>query len=133
MATTPPAPILYSFKEINPGKYHTVKHYELKEPKTPGPLSKQINIAVNRNFAKSRPDYWVKTRKGKTWSRNALTGLFKTPTPGIFYGDHDNKKHLLLFQFNRDASRVHVLYFKNFYTRKLQPVLNSLLSNGVPK
>lgn len=128
MATTPPAPILYKFTEVNPGKYLTVKHFELKEPGSPGPLSQEINIAVNRNFAKSRPDYWVKIREGKKWSRKALTGLFKTSAPGIFHGDHNGKKHLLIFQFNKDASRVNVFYFRNYYTRNLKPVLIQLFS-----
>lgn len=126
MATTPPAPILYKFAEILT-PYKTVKHYELLEPE-PGPLSNKINIQGNRDFAKSRPDFWVKTWEGKKWSSKALTGLFKTSTPGVFYGDHNGKKHLLIFHFNKGASRVNVYYFKNYYTRNLKPVLNSLFT-----
>ena len=124
----PPAPILYTFTEILT-PYKTVKHYDLQETIDGTPLlSNQINIARNRNFAKSSPDYWVKTREGSKWSKTALTGLFKTPSIGFYHGDHDSKKHLLVFQFNRDASRVNVFYFQNYYTRNLKPVLNLMFS-----
>lgn len=124
---THPAPIIHDFTEITAKKFQTVKHYELQEViNGPTPLTHQINISKNRAYAKSNPDYWVKIKDGPNWSKKALTGLFPTSTPGIYYGDHEDKRHLLLFQFSKGAYRVRVFYFRNFYTRNLSPILNQI-------
>ena len=116
---TQKTPITYIFKEINIGKYVSVKHYELETFNgTTNRLSNLLNISVNRNCAQSTPNYWLKKRDGKKWS-GCLTGLFKTSSKNIFRGDLDNKKHLLLFKFSDDTETLTVYYFENYFTRDL--------------
>ena len=126
---TPPPPVIHYFEEIHAGKYLTVKHYDLQKVcNGPAIFPGQINISKNREFAKSSPDYWLKIKDGKTWSKTAVTGLFKTYLPGVYKGDHRKKKDLLIFHFTNTAGRVTVFYFRDYYTRNLQPVLTLLFS-----
>ncbi|MHA6278837.1 hypothetical protein ACXYMT_01530 [Salinimicrobium sp. CAU 1759] len=122
MATTP-TPTVHHFKEINPGKYASVKHYQLDQV-TNGNclLSEKINISKDRKFARSTPDYWLKIKEGKNWSR-PITGLFKTSTENLYKGDCNYKKHLLILRFTEDQSRATVYYFKDFFTADLTRVL----------
>lgn len=116
-------PATYIFKEINIGKYSSVKHYELVSHNgTTNDLSTQLNISENRNCAQSTPDYWLKAKHGKKWSK-CLTGLFKTSSKEIFKGDLQKKKHLLLFRFLDNGHTLKILHFKDYYTRDLTNVL----------
>ena len=117
-------PVTYIFKEINIGKYTSVKHYELVSHNgIQNNLSTLLNISKNRNFANSIPDYWLKIKQDKKWSKY-LTGLFKTSSQNIFKGDLDKRKHLLLFKFSNDADTLTVCYFEDYYTRDLSNVLH---------
>lgn len=121
---TQTTPVTYIFKEINIGKYTSVKHYELVSfDGTTNKLSTQLNISQNRNCAQSTPDYWLKIKQGKKWS-GWLTGLFKTDSSNIFRGDLEKKKHLLLFRFTKDTHTLNVCYFENCFTRDLSNVLH---------
>ncbi|CAM4091972.1 hypothetical protein [Gillisia limnaea] len=125
MATIP-TPTVHSYIEINHGKFAEVKHYELKEVTNGNPiLSNLINVSKNRNFARSNPDYWLKIREGKKWINPALTGLFKTSTPLIYYGDHNDKKNLIIVRFSANAEEVIIYYFKDYYTRDLKPLIGA--------
>ncbi|MGM0931947.1 MAG: hypothetical protein ACQEWD_00730 [Bacteroidota bacterium] len=120
---TTPTPTIHHFKEINPGKYASVKHFELTQVENgTSLLTNQLNISKDRKFARSTPDYWVKIREGKKWSK-PITGLFKTSARNIFKGDCNYKKHLLLLKFAENESRATVYYFKDFYTADLRHVL----------
>lgn len=117
-------PVTYIFKEINIGRYTSVKHYELETFNgTTNKLSTLLNVSKNRNCAQSTPYYWLKKKDGKKWS-GWLTGLFKTSTKNIFRGDLDKKKHLLLFKFSNNAETLTVYYFENYFTRDLSNVLH---------
>ncbi|MDT0649753.1 MULTISPECIES: hypothetical protein [Autumnicola] len=123
-----PTPIIHSYKEINPGKYRSVKHYELAEViNGTSLLSETINVQKDRNYAKSMPDYWLKIRQGKKWSR-PITGLFKTTVPGIYIGDSQKKKNLILAQFTENKSCITLYYFKNYYTRDLNKLIEQTVS-----
>ncbi|MFV0565860.1 MAG: hypothetical protein ACK5NB_08515, partial [Flavobacteriaceae bacterium] len=115
MATQIPTPITHVYKEINTGKYATVKHYELTAVQNGIPqLSQKINISQNRNFALSMPLFWLKEHNGKKWQSFCTTGLFKTDAPNLYKGDTQKKCNLLLFRFSDNQEILTVYYFKNF-------------------
>jgi hypothetical protein len=116
-------PTTYIFQEINIGKYNSVKHYDIVSHNgTQNNLSSLLNISKNRNCAQSTPDYWLKIKQDKKWSR-CLTGLFKTSTQNIFRGDLHKKKDLLLFKFSSNADTLTVCHFENYFTADLSNVL----------
>ena len=123
MATIP-TPIIHYFKEVNPGKYRSVKHFQLDQVKNgKSLLTNKINISKDRKFAKSAPDYWLKVREGNKWSK-PITGLFKTKKRDVYHGDSQYKKDLIIAQFADQDSKVIVYYYKNFYTGDLHHILN---------
>lgn len=125
MATIP-KPVTHVYKEINKGKYRSVKHYELTDCKNGlSLLSQTINISKNRNFAISMPDYWLKVRQGKKWSAY-ITGLFKTNTPNIYKGDANRKQHLLVFEFSSNDEVLKIHYYQNYYTKNLNGIIAQL-------
>ena len=133
MATNVPHPIIHIYKEVNIGKYKTTKHFELSELKNGIPLlSERINLSKNRNFALSNPDYWLKIRQGNKWSRN-ITGLFKTNVRFVYWGDHDHRKNLIIFEFSDDAATLTAYYFQNYFTRDLSHVLHFINKNTINK
>ena len=77
MNTATPQPVTHVYKEVNEGKYKSVKHYELQQCNGTPLFSTLINISINQNCAQSMPDYWLKIREGKKWTKY-ITGLFKT-------------------------------------------------------
>jgi hypothetical protein len=126
-----PKPTMHVYKEINEGKYKTTKHYQLVTVENGSPkLSDLINVVVDRGFAKSAPNYWLKIRIGKRWK--IFTGLFKTPIPGFYFADkgtNNQKDDLLIVKFSNHDSDLTVYYFKNFYTTNLSVVLKSINLN----
>jgi len=133
MTTATPRPIIHVFKEINEGKYKSVKHYELIEVKNgTTQLSNLINISKDRNCAQSLPTYWLKERNGKNWKKHCTTGLFKTGIANIYKGDLNRKKHLIIFDFSEGANILTVFLFHNYYTIDLSNVLH-LLTNYYDK
>ena len=121
---TQPTPITHIFKEINKGKYATVKHYELAEVKNGEPLlESKVQLANNRAFAKSKPLYWFTHRKGNKWVKPFLTGLFATDKPNVFNGDIDNKTNLVLFVVDEVNDILKVHYYKDYFTYNIKPIL----------
>lgn len=122
---TAPTPTIHVYKEINEGKFKTTKHYEVVEVKNGTPkLSNLINIVVDRGFAKSAPNFWLKIRNGKRWEN--FTGLFKTTTPGVYHADkgiNNRKEDLILVKLSNYEKDMTVYYFKNYYTSNLSEVL----------
>ncbi len=120
-----PKPTTHVYKEINEGKFKTTKHYELVEVENgTQKLSNLINVVVDRGFAKSAPNFWLKIRNGKRWEN--LTGLFKTTTPGLYFADKGNnnrKEDLLIVKLSNYERDLTVYYFKNYYTANLSEVL----------
>lgn len=121
-----PKPIIHVFTEFNQGKYLTTKHYKLDHcinGKTL--LSDEVNISKDRSFAKSTPSYWLKIRNGKKWSKN-ITGLFKINARMMYRGDHQFRKHLLLFHFSDNAEVLMIYFYQDYYTNDLTNVLNRI-------
>lgn len=124
MATN--TPITHVYNEINIGKYKSVKHYELIEVKNgTTQLSNLINISKDRNCAQSMPTYWLKIRQGNKWSR-CITGLFKTSCPGVYNGDLQKKKHLIIFQFKDDINKLIVYVFNGYFTSEIRGIIKLL-------
>jgi hypothetical protein len=124
MATHIPTPVTYVYKEINEGKFTSVKHYELIEVKNGSTLlSNYVNISKDRMCAKSSPDYWLKIKVGKKWS-SCLTGLFKTGIPNIYKGDTQRRRNLLVFKFSDNASRLTIYFFQDYFTKDLNNILH---------
>ena len=126
MATQIPQPVTHVYKEINIGNHKGVKHYELINRNDRHLLSDLINISKDRKCAQSMPDYWLKLKDGKKWTK-CITGLFKTGERNIFKGDIDKKKHLVIFKFSDNADTLTVDYFQNYYTWNLSNVLSFLM------
>jgi hypothetical protein len=120
-----PKPTTHIYKEINEGKFKTTKHYELVEVENgTQKLTDLINIVVDRGFAKSAPNFWLKIRVGKRWVN--FTGLFKTSCPGLYFADKGNnnrKEDLLIVKFSNYERDLTVYYFKGYYTANLSEVL----------
>lgn len=120
-----PKPTTHIYKEINEGKYKTIKHYQLVEVENgTQKLTDLINIVVDRGFAKSAPNFWLKIRVGKRWVN--FTGLFKTSSPGLYFADKGNnnrKEDLLIVKLSNYERDLTVYYFKGYYTANLSEVL----------
>jgi hypothetical protein len=126
MATHIPNPVIHLFKEVNEGKYKSVRHYDLvsvRNGKTQ--LSEKVNLSKDRKFAQSMPDYWLKKKEGKTWGK-CITGLFRTNRNNVFKGDSERKKNLIVIKFSNDAKEINIYFFKDFYTRNLSDVTQFL-------
>ena len=121
-----PTPVTHIFKEINKGKYATVKHFELVEVFNGKPILEQtVQLANNRAFAKSKPLYWFTHRKNKKWVTPLLTGLFATDKPNVFNGDIDNKTNLVLFVVDEVNDTLKVDYYKDYFTYDIKPIIST--------
>jgi len=119
-------PIIHVFSEINEGKFKGVKHYNLTQVKNgTTQLHEVINISKNRFFALSNPDYWLKFKDGKKWSK-CITGLFKTSKKLIFKGDTDLKTNLLIFKFSDNAKTLTIYFYPDYYTTDLSDLLPTI-------
>ena len=119
-------PLELIYNEVNHGRYNSVKHYETQDASNP--FTNLINIAKDRGFAKSNPNYWLKTKEGKKWSKNALSGLFKTSNEHIFWGDiksNGRKTNTFLVEFSKDAEELKVYYF-DYYTQDVENLISSI-------
>jgi hypothetical protein len=125
--TKQPTPVTHIFKEINEGKFATVKHYELIEVKNGKPLLEPIvQLANNRAFAKSNPIYWFTHKKQNKWVKPFLTGLFNTTKHNVFNGDISNKTNLLLFLIDEANHTLKVHYYKDYFTYEIASLLDSI-------
>ena len=122
-----PTPEVLVYKEINKGKYTSVKHYDLESGNVHNTsLSHLLNISKDRKCAKSSPIYWLQTHNGKNWVKPRLTGLFKTTSSDLYKGDigvKGVKTHLLMFQFSNQMDSLIVYYFHQYYTKDLNMIL----------
>jgi len=120
-----PQPVIHNYKEVNKGKYKTVRHFELsKVINGKSKIVELINIRKNQNCAMSMPSFWLKGKQGKKWTKNYLTGLFKTEYKNIYKGDINRRKHLLIFKFNNEVEGLLIYYFQNYYTNDLRDILS---------
>ena len=120
-----PKPTIHVYKEINEGKFKTTKHYQIVEVENgTQKLTDLINIVVDRGFAKSAPNFWLKIRDDKRWEN--FTGLFKTAITGLYHADKGNKNRkedLLIVKFSNSERDLKIYYFKGYYTANLNHVL----------
>lgn len=129
--TKVPTPIVHTYKEIKIGKFETVRHYELDNIENgTTQLSTNIKISINRHFNNSKVDYLVHQRTSNKWDKMSTTGLFSFGSDEvIYYGDIANnkvKKHTLVFKYSKDKQTLIIYYFKDFYTPKIDLLINQL-------
>ena len=122
MATQKPQPVTHVYKEVNEGKFKSVKHYELFESSGTPLLSTLINISKDQNYAKSMPELWLRVRQDNKWTKY-VTGLFKTSKKGIYKGDTQKKRNLLIFKFSGSGNTLTIEYYENFYTNSITTFL----------
>ena len=89
-------------------------------------MSDKLNMAESRDFAKSKPLCWGKEYNGKKWISPSLTGLFKTSKENVYWGCRGKYEHLILFVFANNKEDLTVYYFKNYFTRNLEPFIKNL-------
>ncbi len=120
-----PKPTVHYFKLEK--SFSQVWHYKLQKTKFgKSKLSDKIHISENREFAKSQPEYWLKTRDGKRWSKRYATGLFKTQYSTVFMGDLEMKKDLVIVSINRKEDSLRVFVFDNYYSNNPSKAFNYL-------
>ncbi|MBP1840400.1 hypothetical protein J2Z57_003351 [Formosa algae] len=117
-----PQQITHIYKEINEGKYKSVKHYELQKCNETPVFSTLINISRNQNCAQSMPTFWLKIREGNKWT-NYITGLFRTSKRDTYKGDTHRKTNLVIFDFSSNESILTITYFNNYYTNDLRNII----------
>ena len=112
-----PVPTISKFKEINIGKYTTTQHFEIVKPTQDEPETEKINLARDRQFAKSLPNYWLSYRLNNRWRR--ITGLFKVDNTNYYKGDKGYKvgeKHLIIALLDADDREVTTYTFTGYYS-----------------
>lgn len=138
------APVRHVYKVIHPEKFKEVRHYVIDNPEENRILPEMLNVSIDRKFSKAKNiSYWLKGKNAadKKWSES-ITGLKKTSTSFIYFGDIPKPfkgrfipKHLLLFQFSKDAHSLTIDVHRNFYTenRKMLSILIQTSFNLTPK
>ncbi len=117
-------PSIIVFEKDKGANFKEVRHYNLITGDEV--LSEKLNISINRGFSKAHYVYCLKIREGKKWSKQ-ITGLYPTADLDVFYGDTQDKKNMVWFKFQDD--KLKVLFFPNFYTRRITDFLNFLKDN----
>lgn len=124
-------PIIQKYKEINVGKFQSVKHFEMTYCNGNEILTNLVNISKDRQFAKSSPTFWLKNHDGKKWT-DFITGLFQVPNrEGVFFGDLRRKKDLLIMYLRETVSGQEIVFYvyrNNFpFNKNLTPLQLGLL------
>ena len=115
---------MYKYKATK--YFKTTTHYTLQNRPDNLLLSKDLNIAESRNFAKSKPLFWCQEREDKKWITPRLTGLFKTSKGNVYWGCRGRFKHLIIFHFKNNREELNIYYFNNYFTRNLNPLITNL-------
>lgn len=116
MTATQNLPTELIFKEINIGKSKTVKYYKFVNGNISNtPFKELLRISENRFFAKSNPIYWLSNRGLTKWeTKPYLTGLFPTSTERVYFGDHNHKESLLIFDLTK-PNILKVKFYDGYY------------------
>jgi hypothetical protein len=125
-----PTPLVSTFNEINIGKFITTQHFEVADEHNAHDTH-MINLAKDRQFAKSLPDYWLSYRLNERWQR--ITGLFNIAGTNYYKGDTgflDKAKHLIIARIDAENRQVTTYTFKNYFTKDVDVILH-LIKNGI--
>lgn len=128
MRTATHQPTVLIFKEFNIGKSKTVRYYEIENGNISNtPLTKNLRLSNNRQFAKSNPKFWLSVRSPKKWVTPNLTGLFPTSTNNLFFGDTNFKENLILFKFS-ESHTLKIVFYKGYYPtyKAIQELLENI-------
>lgn len=80
-------------------------------------LSELIRIEQFRHYSNgSGFDYYLRMKTTNNWQTSEqVTGLFKTKSPVVFYGDHrHNGRNLLIFKFFENKEYLTIDYYIGF-------------------
>lgn len=124
MATTTPKPSIHHLQEVNVGKWATTRRFEVKTPSLDYSfLGSVASISIDREFARSKPDYWLKTKGGNEGQNfgKPISGIFRYKDTHYFYGDRPRyingkrkKQDLLIFFIPPDSREILVYYYPRF-------------------
>ncbi len=108
----------------------TVLHYEFdKTQRAPVILSREIKLSKDPSyFLISGIPYTFHQKESKKWSK-AITGLEPIAVAErVYYGSisTDNKKSLVIFQFNKNLSQLIIDVFKGFYPKDKESLRQAL-------
>lgn len=125
MAT--PKPVKYQFKATR--YFKTVIHYSIQNLTKLSIdllITEKINISESRDFAKSKPLFWLQERINNKWVKPRLTGLFKTEKENVFWGCRGRYEDLIIIEFKNNKDDLNLYYYKDYFTRNLEPIINEL-------
>lgn len=110
--------IVYRFKESKVNKNSTI--YQLEDSQTlSGWITDPVKIEKFQGFSKAtNTDYYFKLRDQSNWAKcEQVTGLWKTPYKGVFYGDRrmQGTKTLILFQLSINRENLTIYVYPNGY------------------
>jgi hypothetical protein len=122
-------PTIHIYTEINVGEFETVQHYNLFNVLNGWQIvPERIKIEKNRFFAKSNPKFWLKIKVGKKFVN--LTGLFFNAKHNIYFGDkgkNNTPEDLIIVKIDNDNERLTLYYFKGYYTRNLDNIIQFII------
>ncbi len=81
------------------------------------PLTPLIKVTPDIGRAKTKTKYWVSEKEFDGTYGQPSTGMFSTSQRRWFYGDLEDKKHLIVFEFRQDKEVLRTYYFENFYPK----------------
>jgi hypothetical protein len=115
---------VYQFKELKVNKHSTI--YELINPSLNSQyITPLIRIEKFQGYsnAYNLAEYY-RIRNTTNWhTSKQITGLWKTETKNVFYGDtgRNSNKSLIIFKFSEDRAKLEILLFSpGYYPTKLQ-------------
>lgn len=126
--------VRHSYKVERERKQYLV--YELVTTTDLQVLTDLIRIEKDRSFHRGTGfDDWLRIKTCSNWRKSPIvTGLMRTQTPGVYYGDHRTHtgKNLLIFQFNDDCSQLTIDYYLGYcpYSKPelITPELKAIIS-----
>lgn len=119
MKQTPLPIYVYQFERIKENKQDSI--YQGKESNhTEGIITELVKIERYQGYSNAfNLGLYFRIRNASSWAKSKqITGLWKTSTPGFYYGDirEDNKrKTLLLFSLKDQDKHLTVYQFPNLY------------------
>ncbi|WP_286812895.1 MULTISPECIES: hypothetical protein [unclassified Maribacter] len=89
--------------------------YSAVEQETP--LGKDIKVAQDLARARTKTKYWVSELDENGNYAQPTTAMFSVGQIRWFYGDTENQKNYLIFEYRQDKELLRVFYFKDFHPK----------------
>lgn len=121
-----PCPVLHMFRVKS--SLSTTTQYDLVESIGGETLlTEHLTISINRGLTAESTDYWLSPKPIGDWPQ--LTWLYRTFLDTLFVGyrgDANGKEDTLLVHINDEMNKAEVYYFKDYYTKKIGPLLQAI-------